>query len=111
MAVFPQKTSWAIPKCLQPLIDRIDSPIADYFPIDFVIDTLGKKFAWLGEVLLPFIEEDRLLRAMEGYEKELTPQEQVRNRLGSSLLFFNGQHVLKKIAGKGQKVCQKEAGI
>lgn len=57
MAVFPQKTSWAIPECLQPLMRELDSPIADYFPIDFVIDTLGKKFAWLGEVLLPFIEE------------------------------------------------------
>jgi 5'-3' exoribonuclease 2 len=56
MAVFPQKTSWAVPKCLQPLINELSSPIADYFPTDFIIDTLGKKFAWLGEVLLPFIQ-------------------------------------------------------
>ena len=64
MAVFPPKTSWAVPQCLQHLMQSTRSPIADYFPSDFIIDVLGKKFAWMGEVLLPFIEESRLLKAM-----------------------------------------------
>ena len=55
MAVFPPKTSWAIPLCLQPLMQTTKSPISDYFPTDFMIDILGKRFSWMGEVLLPFI--------------------------------------------------------
>ena len=39
----------------------LNSPICDYFPSEFVIDIVGKKFAWLGEVLLPFIDSNRLL--------------------------------------------------
>ena len=39
------------------------SEIIDYYPKDFFVDLKGKKYAWLGEVILPFIEEDRLIKA------------------------------------------------
>lgn len=39
------------------------SPIADFYPSDFVVDLKGKKFAWLGEVVLPFVDADRLISA------------------------------------------------
>ena len=39
------------------------SEIIDYYPKDFFVDLRGKKYAWLGEVILPFIEEDRLIKA------------------------------------------------
>lgn len=39
------------------------SPIADFYPSDFVVDLKGKKFAWLGEVVLPFVDADRLITA------------------------------------------------
>jgi len=68
MGVFPQKTYYALPQCLQHLMLDINSPICDYFPSNFVIDIVGKKFAWLGEVLLPFIDSSRLLEAMGNYE-------------------------------------------
>jgi 5'-3' exoribonuclease 2 len=68
MAVLPPKTSTALPAHLRPLMTSSDSPIADYFPTEFEIDLTGKKFAWLGEVLLPFIDDKRLLRAMGNYE-------------------------------------------
>ena len=48
MAVMPPKTCQALPKCLQQLMLKIDSPLADYFPSSFEIDLVGKKFAWLG---------------------------------------------------------------
>jgi 5'-3' exoribonuclease 2 len=68
MAVLPPKTSTALPAHLRYLMTSSDSPIADYFPSEFEIDLTGKKFAWLGEVLLPFIDDQRLLRAMGNYE-------------------------------------------
>ena len=71
VAVLPPKTSHALPEVLRPLLLDIRSPIADYFPSEFEIDLVGKKFAWLGEVLLPFIDDKRLLKAMGEYEKKL----------------------------------------
>lgn len=56
MAVLPPKTCHALPKCLHHLMLERSSPIADFFPSQFEIDLIGKKFAWLGEVLLPFID-------------------------------------------------------
>jgi 5'-3' exoribonuclease 2 len=32
------------------------SVLGDLFPQDFKIDIQGKKFTWLGEVLIPFID-------------------------------------------------------
>ena len=67
MAVLPPKTASVLPAHLRTIMTNIDSPIADYFPTEFEIDLTGKKFAWLGEVLLPFIDDKRLLRAMGNY--------------------------------------------
>lgn len=52
-----------------------DSEIADFYPSDFYVDLIGKKYEWLGEVILPFIEEERLVVASEKYEHELSAEE------------------------------------
>ena len=52
----------------------VNSPIIDYYPSGFHIDLVGKKFAWLGEVILPFIDDKRLLSAITNYERKLTTE-------------------------------------
>lgn len=42
-----------------------NSPIYDFYPSDFEIDLNGKKFAYQGVALLPFVDETRLLDALK----------------------------------------------
>ena len=92
MSVFPKQSGHAIPKCYRHLMSNSDSPIIDFYPIDFRLDINGARYAWMGVDLLPFIDRPRLLKAMseadQGYEK-LTENEKIRNkRIGDISLFF-----------------------
>lgn len=40
------------------------SPILDFYPKDFLLDMNGKKQDWEAVVKIPFIDQERLLRAM-----------------------------------------------
>ena len=68
------------------------SEIIDLYPSDFKLDTNGKAVAYLGVVLLPFIDMKRLLRAMKRADADgenLTADERERNKLtGDVVLFF-----------------------
>jgi 5'-3' exoribonuclease 2 len=80
MGVFPAGSKHALPKALQPLFDDENSPILDFYPKDFKIDMNGKRFAWQGVALLPFIDETRLLEATQSLIEKLPAAEQRRNQ-------------------------------
>ncbi len=44
---------------------EINSPILDFYPEDFQTDMNGKKQDWEAIVKIPFIDEERLLKAMK----------------------------------------------
>lgn len=52
----------------------------------------GKKFAWQGVALLPFVDEKRLFKALEPYYKKLTPAEIKRNIRGDDRLYVSHQN-------------------
>ena len=64
MAVLPSDSAHAIPKEARWLMLDHESPIIDFYPKDVPVDPNGKAMPWLWVVLLPFIEEDRLLSAL-----------------------------------------------
>ena len=64
MAVLPEDSSHAVPKASRWLMSDTESPIIDFYPKDVKCDPNGKAMPWLWVVLLPFIDEDRLLSAM-----------------------------------------------
>ena len=63
MAVLPSDSSHAIPASARWLMCDSESPIIDFYPKDVPVDPNGKAMPWLWVVLLPFIDEERLLDA------------------------------------------------
>ncbi|XP_059048096.1 5'-3' exoribonuclease 2 homolog [Achroia grisella] len=89
MGVFPAASSQHVPKPWANLMSDPFSPIIDFYPTDFKIDLNGKKFAWQGVALLPFVDETRLFKALEPYYKELTQAEIQRNIRGHDRLYVS----------------------
>lgn len=100
MGVFPAASRQHVPLPFAKLMLDPKSPIIDFYPDDFNIDLNGKKFAWQGVALLPFVDEQRLFKAVEPYRKELTMEENKRNKLGDDCLYLvsgsPGYQLLKK---------------
>uniref|UniRef100_A0A1I7XBF7 5'-3' exoribonuclease 1 n=1 Tax=Heterorhabditis bacteriophora TaxID=37862 RepID=A0A1I7XBF7_HETBA len=69
------------------LMCNSESPIADFYPTDFETDLNGKKNDWEAVVLIPFIDEKRLLEAINSLSNKLSEEENCRNTHGGHLLF------------------------
>ncbi|WFD06766.1 5'-3' exoribonuclease 2 [Malassezia vespertilionis] len=89
MGVLPAESRKNLPDPFQWLMTNGESEIADFYPSEFAIDMNGKKMAWQGVALLPFIDEQRLLDALQKRYKDLTEDETRRNSFGRSLLFVD----------------------
>lgn len=64
LSVLPDDSSHAVPKEARWLMGDPESPIIDFYPTDVPCDPNGKAMPWLWVVLLPFIDEERLLAAL-----------------------------------------------
>lgn len=82
MAVLPSDSSHAIPQAARWLMLDPESPIIDFYPKDVPVDPNGKAMPWLWVVLLPFIEEDRLLDALMPTMAKWTKEELLCNAKG-----------------------------
>lgn len=92
MGVLPASSNHAIPEVFHDLMSNPKSEIIDFYPEDFAVDLNGKKFAWQGVVLLPFIDEKRLLAAMEKKYHLLSEDEKIRNSVGQEVLLISDAH-------------------
>jgi len=91
MSVLPPGSSEeaGIPVAMRELMTQPFSPIIDFYPEDFGLDLNGKRFTWQAVILLPFIDEPRLVRILAPLLKLLGPIEKIRNRRGQELIFGN----------------------
>lgn len=94
MGVFPAASGNFLPSTWRNLMTNPDSSIIDFYPDDFAIDLNGKKYAWQGVALLPFVDERRLRAALSEVYPDLTQEEVKRNSLGSDVLFLGKSHPL-----------------
>ncbi|KAH9944834.1 exonuclease II [Amylocystis lapponica] len=90
MGVLPEASKELIPPAYRELMFDPNSPIIDFYPLEFEQDLNGKKADWEAIVKIPFIDEKRLLQAMASKEDRLTEDERDRNKFGTSNKFtFN----------------------
>ncbi|EJF62888.1 5'-3' exoribonuclease 2 [Dichomitus squalens LYAD-421 SS1] len=94
MGVFPASSRSHIPATFHDLMTEDTSPIIDFYPSTFQIDMNGKRMAWQGVALLPFIDEKRLLDAMGPRYPNLSDDEKRRNQWGNNFLFVYEAHAL-----------------
>ena len=94
MGVLPAASNHAIPEVFRSLMSDEDSDIIDFYPTDFPLDLNGKKFAWQGVALLPFIDEKRLLNAMATRYPLLSADDVARNAVGKDVLIMSNRHPL-----------------
>jgi 5'-3' exoribonuclease 2 len=88
MAVLPARSRHAVPAAVRPLMtDDPSSPLAAFYPRDFELDLNHKKFLWQAVALLPFIDEQLLLRELAKAKPSFTPEENARNTLGKEYIF------------------------
>lgn len=92
MSVLPAASRDALPEVFHPLMLEPDSPIIDFYPEDFEVDLNGKKMAWQGVALLPFIDMPRLLSAVQGRYDLLSEADKHRNGVGHDVLLLSDSH-------------------
>ena len=94
MAVLPEDSSHAVPESCRWLMSDTESPIYGFYPKQVPVDPNGKKYPWLWVVLLPFIDEERLIAAINPTTKHWTKTEKKRNAkgdAGNALLFLTSK--------------------
>ncbi|XP_072036606.1 5'-3' exoribonuclease 1-like [Amphiura filiformis] len=87
LGVLPAASRVCLPDTYQSLMIMDTSPIIDYYPVDFQQDLNGKQQAWEAVVLIPFIDEKRLLAAMAPKDVYLTDEERGRNKHSPHLMY------------------------
>lgn len=87
MMVMPTSSKQLLPQPFHPLMDDPNSPIADFYPLDFEVDGEGKRADWEAVVLLPFIDFDRLVESYNSKVNMLSPEAHSRNGTGKLYLF------------------------
>jgi len=98
LSVLPEDSSHAVPKEARWLMADEESPIIDFYPHDVPCDPNGKAMPWLWVVLLPFIDEERLLAALHPTMKKWTTKELLCNSRGldDGYVFLHKEHALSK---------------
>ncbi|KAK9818370.1 hypothetical protein WJX72_011521 [[Myrmecia] bisecta] len=88
LAVLPSASCKLLPQAFEALMKDPQSPIIDFYPPTFRVDMEGKRSDWEGVVLIPFIDQERLLQAAASVApSRLSAEERERNKLGDILIF------------------------
>lgn len=87
LAVLPIASKHFLPESYQDLMVNEKSPLAGFYPTDFVCDKHEKKQDWEAVVLLPFIDANLLIDASQKADQKLSVYHRSLNVLGNHLLY------------------------
>lgn len=93
MAVLPARSRKLMPAEFRPLMTDPKSPIIDFYPMEVDIDQNGKTASWEAVVLLDFVDENRLIKALTPIEENLALEIKQRNTLGESISFIKNPQI------------------
>lgn len=82
LGVLPPNSKDLLPAAYYALMLSPTSELIDFYPANFETDMNGKKQDWEALVLIPFIDEKKLLAAMAKCEHQLKDSERNRNKHG-----------------------------
>lgn len=85
--MLPSASKELLPNAYHALMTQANSKLIDYYPVEFLTDLNGKKQEWEAVVLIPFIDETKLLDAMKDCASLLTDTERDRNIHGPMLKY------------------------
>lgn len=102
MAVLPPESSQFLPVPMRELMINPRSPVADMYPAEFEIDMNGKRNDWEAIVIVPFIDEKRLLTEVNSIDQktQFTEGERLRDQNGSDSWFHEREYPRAQTAVK-----------
>ena len=99
LGVLPPLSSALLPAPYRALMTNPASPVIEFFTEELKLDMEGKSFEWEAIVLLQFMDEAKLLSAVDMVRPEqLTDEERQQNILGTDFLFHYDPSVTGSIA-------------
>lgn len=103
LLILPKQSFNLLPKCYR----DIPSQIPEYFPEKIEIDYNGKTASYESLLLLPFVEEKKILE-LENKNKHLDPEEEKENKWGETFLFFKNELNTENISLKTYEIYQNK---
>ncbi|KAI1285345.1 5'-3' exoribonuclease 1 [Halotydeus destructor] len=95
LAVLPAGSKDLLPKAYQRLLIDERSPLKEFYPDKFELDMNEKQQSWEAVVKIPFIDEDRLLKAADECSILFSAGEKKRNTHGPHWLFTYSEDTLE----------------
>ena len=90
LCCLPPSSASLLPAGYARLLTEKESPLVSYFPAEFCSDLNGKKKEYEAVILLPFLEEERIIDAIATSHCNdlLSEEERKRNTFSKELLFY-----------------------
>ena len=86
LMVLPSESGHLLPRSYQKLMTDPDSPLIEYFPMDYELDTLYKRYYWQCTPILPIINFTNIVEASKG--AYINKHDKERNKLGKANVYM-----------------------